>query len=324
MWRSVIRGCAAAVALMAAGAPLGARQAPNADGRDADRAAIRAHIESIFQALIDGDIAKIRATHSDDWRGFLESSRAPIKGIGEYMRANGIPWPPSDTTSPKPQTPPPPSNAPAGKPSYAVKDFDVQFYGPDLGVACFFGEFNRTTNGVTTVTNRLRIMDVYGRRNGAWIQVASHTIVDPSFLVERYTAPIPAASIPAPLKQQLLDSRDAVWRAYFANDRAALDKLLTAKLIAIDEGSSEWHTKDDVLKSAAAFAAGGGRLVTLEFPKTDIQFYLGGNMALVYTTYRYDLDHNGTRSTTAGRATEMFARRAGSWVNVGWHLDTTK
>ena len=55
---------------------------------EADAAAIRAHIESIFQAFIDGDIDKIHATHSEDWRGFLEGSRAPIKGIDDYMRAN--------------------------------------------------------------------------------------------------------------------------------------------------------------------------------------------------------------------------------------------
>ena len=63
------------------------------DDRAADAAAIRAHIESIFQAFIDGDEAKILATHSEDWRGFLEGSRTPIKGIDEYMRANGIEWP---------------------------------------------------------------------------------------------------------------------------------------------------------------------------------------------------------------------------------------
>src|SRR6266508_3896495 len=63
------------------------------EDRAADAAAIRAHIESIFQAFIDGDIGKIHKTHSDDWRGFLEGSRVPIKGIDEYMRANGIEWP---------------------------------------------------------------------------------------------------------------------------------------------------------------------------------------------------------------------------------------
>lgn len=44
------------------------------DDREADRAAIRAHIESICQAFIDWDIEKIRATHTDDWRGYLLKS----------------------------------------------------------------------------------------------------------------------------------------------------------------------------------------------------------------------------------------------------------
>src|ERR1041384_1381795 len=90
-----------------------------------DAAAIRAHIESIFQAFIDGDEDKIFATHSDDWRGLLEGSRTPIKGIDEYMRANGIEWPR-------------PANAPKSQPyfpagtTYQVSDFDVHFYGPEL------------------------------------------------------------------------------------------------------------------------------------------------------------------------------------------------
>jgi hypothetical protein len=45
------------------------------------------------QAFLDGDIEKIHATHSDDWDGLLDGSSAPIKGIDEYMRANGIEWP---------------------------------------------------------------------------------------------------------------------------------------------------------------------------------------------------------------------------------------
>ena len=31
------------------------------------------------------DLAKIRATHDDNWHGFLEYSRQMIRGIGEYM-----------------------------------------------------------------------------------------------------------------------------------------------------------------------------------------------------------------------------------------------
>ena len=107
------------------------------DGREADRSAIRAHIESICQAFIDGDIGKIRATHTEDWRGFLEGSRVPIKGIDEYMRANGIPWPqPADA-------PKGPSNPDAASRGFKVFDFDVHFYSPELAVACFNVDFGQ-------------------------------------------------------------------------------------------------------------------------------------------------------------------------------------
>src|SRR5205085_3374476 len=127
------------------------------DDRAADAAAIRAHIESIFQAFIDGDVDKIYATHSEDWRGILEGSRTPIKGIDEYMRANGIEWP-RPANAPK-QTP----YYPAGT-TYKVSDFDVHFYGPELAVASFFGEFQRKDGDTTITLRRFRIMDVYGKR----------------------------------------------------------------------------------------------------------------------------------------------------------------
>src|SRR5215475_4972528 len=130
------------------------------EDRAADAAAIRAHIESIFQAFIDGDIEKIHATHSDDWRGFLENSRSPIKGIDEYMRANGIPWPLPAGAPARNQTPSPTR-------TFKVSDFDVHFYGPDLAVANFFVEFGDTAGGEFKTGARYRIMDVYARRNGA-------------------------------------------------------------------------------------------------------------------------------------------------------------
>src|SRR4030095_4539893 len=96
--------------------------------RDADAAAIRAHIESIFQAFIDGDEQKIFDTHSSDWRGFLEESRKPIKAIEAYMRANGVEGA-RPANAPKSE-----SYFPAG-PTYFMTDFDVNFYSPDLAVA---------------------------------------------------------------------------------------------------------------------------------------------------------------------------------------------
>jgi len=281
------------------------------DGRDADRAAIRAHIGSIFQAFIDGDIDTIRATHAEDWRGFLEGSRTPIRGIDEYMRANGIPWPrPAGAPAAKPTSSP-------GEVGYQVRDFDVHFYGPELAVACFLGEFERKSGTSTVTLNRLRIMDVYAKRNGSWIQVASNTVTDPAYQTERTTTPLP--SVPPQMRQQILDAREAVWKAYFANDQATLEKLIPAEAIAVNEGAETWGDRAAILAGAKSFAESGGKLVKLEFPKTELQVY--GNVVIVYTTYSYEIETKGIHQTRAGRGTEMFVRRGGIFVNVGWHLD---
>src|SRR5689334_1147645 len=276
--------------------------------RAADAAAIRAHIESIFQAFIDGDEQKIFATHSEDWRGFLEGSRTPIKGIDEYMRANGIDWPkPANAPKPGPYFP--------NGTTYKVSDFDVQFYSPELAVASFFGEFVR--DGVTL--RRFRIMDVYGKRKGSWIQVASHTVIDPEWRAEQMSKPL---TIGPGIRDRILAAREKVWRAWFANDRATLEKLIPEEVIAIDNGGEGWSDRAAVFAGAQRFAESGGKLMRLEFPKTEIQVY--GNTILVYTTYIYETDVKGQRNTASGRATEMFVRRGNELVNVGWHMDSGK
>ena len=274
--------------------------------RSADAAAIRAHIESIFQAFIDGDQDKIFATHSEDWRGFLEGSRAPIKGIDEYMRANGIEWP-RPANAPK-STP----YLPAGT-TYKVSDFDVQFYSPELAVASFFGEFQRK-DGFTL--RRFRIMDVYGKRKGNWIQVASHTVIDPEWRAQQMSQP---RTVTPPIRERILAAREAVWKAWFANDRALLEKLIPEEAIAIDSETESWSNRAAILDSAKRFADNGGKLVRLEFPKTEIQVY--GDTIILYTTYVYETEVNGKRTTSSGRGTEMFVRRGDDLVNVGWHLD---
>jgi hypothetical protein len=276
--------------------------------RAADAAAIRAHIESIFQAFIDGDEQKIFATHSEDWRGFLEGTSKPIKGIDEYMRANGIDWPkPANAEKRGPYLP--------NGTTYKVSNFDVHFYGPELAVASFFGEFQR--DNVTL--RRLRIMDVYAKRKGSWIQVASHTVIDPDWRAEQTSKPL---VVGPNMRQRILAAREKVWRAWFENDRATLEKLIPEEVIAIDSGGEGWSDRAAVFAGAQQFADSGGKLVRLEFPKTEIQVY--GGTVLIYTTYVYETEVKGQRSTASGRATEMFVRRGDDFVNVGWHMDSRK
>jgi len=124
------------------------------------------------------------------------------------------------------------------------------------------------------------------------------------------------------MREQILKAREAVWRAYFANDRAALNRLIPEEAIAIDNGATEWSDRAKILAGAQDFAKNGGKLVWLEFPKTELQVY--GNTVIVYTTYRCEIEMNGQRTTQSGRGTEFFVWRGNELVNTGWHLDLGK
>ncbi len=288
---------------------LAAAVAAQQSDRSADAAAIRAHIESIFQAFIDRDEQKIYDTHSEDWRGLLEGYPTPIKGIDEYMKANGIDWP-------KPANAPKPQRYYAAGTTYKIDDFDVHFYGPELAVVNFLSEFQRKDGNSTTTLRRLRIMDVYAKRKGSWIQVASHTAVDPNWRAQQMSQ---ARTITPEIRERILTAREAVWKAWFANDRPLLEKLIPEEAIAINDGEENWSNRAAILEGAKRFADNGGKLVRLEFPKTEIQVY--GDTIIIYTNYVYETEVNGKRSTSSGRGTEMFVRRGNDLVNVGWHLD---
>ena len=78
-------------------------------------------------------------------------------------------------------------------------------------------------------------MDVYAKRKGNWIQVASHTVVDPDWRAEQMSL---ATNITPEIRARILEKREAVWKAWFANDRATLEKLIPEETIAISDG--EW------------------------------------------------------------------------------------
>ena len=125
------------------------------------------------------------------------------------------------------------------------------------------------------------------------------------------------------MKKRLLDAREAVWRAYFSNDRVALEKLIPEETITIEAGDgNNWSTRKNVLDGAERFAKGGGKLIKLEFPKTEIQVY--GSTAIVYSNYAYEIETGGQRYNQSGRVTEVFVLRKGQWVNPGWHMDSGK
>ncbi len=121
---------------------------------------------------------------------------------------------------------------------------------------------------------------------------------------------------------QLLKVREAVWRSWFANDVSTLKELVPPGTIVISAGEPEWKHQSEVLQTAVDFQAQGGRLVRLEFPRTEIQRF--GDVAILYSQYIVETEMKGKRSVSAGRATEVFVLHNGQWTNPGWHTDAEK
>ncbi len=123
-------------------------------------------------------------------------------------------------------------------------------------------------------------------------------------------------------RAELLNTREAVWRAWFANDTKALEALVPPDTIVISAGEEKWKHQAEIFQSAADFHAKGGKLIRLEFPRTEIQHF--GDVAITYSQYLYEIEMNGKRTVTSGRATETFVLRNGKWTNPGWHTDEEK
>jgi len=138
------------------------------------------------------------------------------------------------------------------------------------------------------------------------------------------SAAAPCGSLAQPvspaLRQEILGAREAVWRAWFANDQARLEKVIPEETVAINAGEEAWQGQSEVLESARQFAASGARLVRLDYPRTEIQLF--GDVAILYTSYVFEVEAGGERQVSSGRATEVFVRRDGRWVNPGWHMDS--
>lgn len=287
------------VALVAAIRPNGAAMIIQ-DDRAADRAAIRAHIDSIFQAFIKKDAAALRATHSENWLGYLDNSGRMLKGINDYMDWNQV--------DPK---------SPYGMKSYNFRDFDMIFKG-DAAFVCFVADVESNWPGAP-LHRVLQICDFYTKNDGKWIQNGSDTGLHAESMEEQMAAPRPLGD---QMKKRLLDAREAVWRAYFAGDRAALEKLIPEETLTIEAGDNTWGNRQTVLDGSTQFAKSGGKLLKLEFPKTEIQMF--GFTAVVYSTYAYELEAGGQKVNQSGRVTEVFVLRKGQWVNPGWHMDSGK
>jgi len=146
---------------------------PTQIDRDADRAAIRAHIEKIFQAYVDMDCKTIRSTHSDNWIGFTTRGRSIVHGIDGYMS-----FVPACQAGAKPNPDAPHMT------SYKILSIDYEFYG-DIALVPYTAE----TNGTVWTGARLQSIDIYRKQGGEWIQVGSNIFVVPDTVSEQKPSP---------------------------------------------------------------------------------------------------------------------------------------
>jgi ketosteroid isomerase-like protein len=117
----------------------------------------------------------------------------------------------------------------------------------------------------------------------------------------------------------LLQAREAVWRAWFAGDTKTLEELVPPETIVMSGGEKEWKRQADVLRSSAEFHSKGGKLIGLEFPRTEVQHF--GDVAIVWSSYALETEIDGKRTSGSSRATEIFVWQHGHWTNPGWHTD---
>jgi len=118
---------------------------------------------------------------------------------------------------------------------------------------------------------------------------------------------------------ELMRVQREVWDVWYAGDTARL-RQLTPGLIAINDHSEAFSDQEQMVSASARFHAGGGRLLELTFPTLRVQRF--GDVAIVYSTYRSVAVMGNDTMRQRGRATEVFVRQNGGWVNPGWHLDS--
>jgi len=139
-----------------------------------------------------------------------------------------------------------------------------------------------------------------------------------------YIAALSAAKLSAQTQndEELLRVRETVWRAWFAGNTKTLAELVPAETIVMSGGEKEWKHRSDVLRSSAEFHSKGGKLVRLEFPRTEVQHF--GDVAIVWSSYVLEMEVDGKRSLSSSRVTEIFVWQHARWTNPGWHTDEEK
>jgi hypothetical protein len=158
------------------------------------------------------------------------------------------------------------------------------------------------------------------KRAGPLIAIIAGLAAGPSISAAAEPPSASASPVTDQVRKELLDARETAWRSFFEDDpAAAIEKILGPEVIAIQENGERWENRERLIAMAKAMKAQNVRLTRLEFPRTEIQVF--GDTAILYYTYVFSTGNDRMSGTEAGRGTEVFVRRDGRWIDVGWHLD---
>ena len=172
-----------------------------------------------------------------------------------------------------------------------------------------------TAARVSQLAQRQEQANVYQMRQLLGFAIAIICAIRPT-AVQAHSSP--EASVDVVTRAELEETREAVWRAFFAGDTVKLAALIPPALAAGDPFGC--NSRAPTIAYAVQSAASGNRLVELLFDSTTITVH--GSVAVMHAKYEYVLeDRSGRRRAWRGRATEVFVREGGRWVNPLWYLE---
>ena len=119
---------------------------------------------------------------------------------------------------------------------------------------------------------------------------------------------------------ELSRAQRSVWEAWYNGDTARV-RALTPGLVAISSHAEGFGDQDGIVQASARFHANGGRLIDLGFTDLHVRHY--GDVAVIYSHYHLAIVNGRDTVRDSGRATEIFVRDHGHWLNPGWHLDSS-
>ena len=131
----------------------------NDEAKAAAAAEIRSHVEALFEAFLAKDRNALRNGRAEDWRGFQIPSTTLIRGVDDYM---------VDLETAL-------QNVAVTR--YEFLDFEVDVH-TDVALVYYVArDWLSSPEGETTIL--VRALDVYGLKDGGWIQIGSNICLVP-------------------------------------------------------------------------------------------------------------------------------------------------